>query len=385
MGPVEIVRALGMTPYFPENHAALIGASRQTGKYIPRALAEGFSQFASSAMTSDIGAMLVGDSPLVSLHGTGGPPRPDVVVYNTNNGHGLIRWFEYYGRHFGVPVLGLHPPSSLHEINQVETDAVVQQTLRLVSHLETIAGHRLDSDRLAEVVSLSAQAAEQWMEILRLACNVPSPLTFFDLLIHMAPMVVLRGTPEAVEYYRILRAELEQRVANHQAAVPGEMLRVYWEGPPIWCALRPLARLFLSHRVAIVAATYPRTFALQGLDPANPIESTAIAYAGIFPNRSDDYKANFLSSQFKDFAVDGVIYHEGRTAPEDSNVRYGLGARLDRETGLPSIVIEADSHDLRLVPMEQIARRLEEFIELHDGASGTARGAARPDRGRGER
>jgi len=31
MGPVEIVRALGLTPYFPENHAALIGASRQTG------------------------------------------------------------------------------------------------------------------------------------------------------------------------------------------------------------------------------------------------------------------------------------------------------------------------------------------------------------------
>ena len=117
MGPVEIVRALGMTPYFPENHAALIGASRQTEPvHSPRAMAEGFSQFASSGMTGDIGAMLVGDSPLVSVYGIAGPPRPDIVVYNTNHGQSLIRWFEYYGRHFGVPVFGLHPPAALGEM-----------------------------------------------------------------------------------------------------------------------------------------------------------------------------------------------------------------------------------------------------------------------------
>ncbi len=363
LGPVELVRAIGMTPYFPQNHAALIGASRQTGRYIPRALAEGFSQFASSAMTSDIGAMLVGDSPLVTVYGIDGPPRPDVVVYSTNDGHSLIRWFEYYGRHFGVPVQGLHPPASLDEVSRIETDTSVQQLLRLASRLEALTGRKLDFDRLAEVVSWSAQASDLWTQILQLARNVPSPLTFFDLLIHMAPMVLLRGTPAAVEYYQILKAELESRVAGDQAAVPGEALRVYWEGPPIWCALRPLARLFLDRRVAIVASTYTQTFALQGLDPDNPVESMARAYTSIFPNRSEDYKAAFLVSQFKDFAVDGVVYHEGRTAPEHSNVRYGLGVRLGRQTGLPSITIEADTHDLRLFSMEQMVTRLEEFIE----------------------
>jgi 2-dehydropantoate 2-reductase len=369
LGPVEIVRALGMTPFFPENHAALIGTSRQTGKYIPRALGEGFSQFASSAMTSDIGAMIAGDSPLVSVHGIEGPPRPDVLVYNTNNGFAVTRWFQYYANHFQVPVLGLHPPKGLPELSYVEVDAAVQQMLHLISGLEKTADRRLDFDRLAEVVDYSARAAGLWGEILNLARTVPSPLTYFDMLVHMAPMVVMRGTPQAVEYYEILKAELEDRVANQLAAVPGERFRFYWEGPPIWCALRPLAELFLRERTAIVAATYSQVFAIDRLDRNNPIASMAQAYTGTFLNRSDDFKASFLKSQFDEFGVDAVVYHEGRTAPEQSNVRYGLEVRLRRETGLPSIVLEADTHDLRLFSINQIRRQLEEFIEQQEDAT----------------
>jgi 2-dehydropantoate 2-reductase len=366
LGPVEILRAMGMTPYFPENHAALIGASRQSGKYIPRALAEGFSQFASSRMTCDVGAMLAGDSPLVSVYGIDGPPPPDVVVYNTNFGHGLIRWFEWYGSHFQVPVHGLHPPAALEDLDLIEIGAAAQQMLRLVSRLEGLNGKRLDIDRLSEVVGYSATASRLWGEILDLAQNVPSPLTFFDTLVHMAPMILMRGTPEAVEYYTVLKAEIEERVTNSVAAVPGERFRFYWEGPPIWCALRPLAHLFLSREVAIVASTYCGIGALEGLDSKNPIESMARAYTSIFPNRSDVYKASYLMKQFAENGVDGVIYHEGRTAPEHSNVRYGLEVRLRRATNLPSIVLEADTHDLRLFSMDQIQRQLEDFIELQE-------------------
>jgi 2-dehydropantoate 2-reductase len=54
LAPVEILRAIDIVPYFPENHAALIAAARRAGPYIARAAAEGFSQFVSSAMRTDI-------------------------------------------------------------------------------------------------------------------------------------------------------------------------------------------------------------------------------------------------------------------------------------------------------------------------------------------
>ena len=367
-GPVEIVRALGLTPYFPENHASLIGASRQTDKYLRRATAEGFSQFVNSAMLCDVGALLEGDSPLVSAYGVDGPPRPDVVVYSTNNGHPLINWFEYYGTHFRIPVLGLHPPAALGHVDRIEVNASIDQVLRLANELEEITGARLDVDRLAEVVDLSTRAANLWEEILALARTVPAPLTFFDVLIHVAPMVLLRGTPEAVDYYSELKAELEQRVAHHMAAVPSERFRLYWEGPPIWYALRPLAELFLEHQIAVVGSSFGEVFARLGMDPENPIESMARTYTSIFANRSDGFKAAYLKARFEELAVDAVLYHDGRTCPEHSNVRYGLQRRLHRDTALPWIVIEADSHDQRLFSLDRFRNQVLDLMEQQSAA-----------------
>ncbi len=370
-GPVEILRAMGLATYYPENHAALIGASRQTGRYIPRALQEGFSQFANSAMASDIGAMLEGDSPLVSVHGIAGPPPPDLLAYSTNYGNELIRWFEYYGRHFDKPVFGLHPSTSLHEVGDLEISAATLQMLHMVDELEKRLDHKLDYDELGAVIRRSNTCTRLWGEILDLCRQTPSPLTFFDTLIHLAPSIIMRGTEAAVEYYTLLKAEVTERVANGVAAVPGERFRFYWEGPPIWPALRPLADLFLNHRVAVVGSTYCSIAALPGIDPKNPIESMAAVYTGIFHNRSDAWKEDHLVNAFNDFGVDGVIYHEGRTAPSQSNVRYGLEVRLGRRTGLSALVLEGDTHDLRLFSMNQVMQKLRDFIEIQELASGT--------------
>jgi 2-dehydropantoate 2-reductase len=372
LAPVEIVRAMGLVPYFPENHAALISARGQAAACIARASAEGFSQFASSAMRTDIGASLLGISPLATAHGISGPPVPDVVVYSTNTGHELLRWFEFYGARYGVPVLGLHPPPALHELERIDIDAAVAQLLRLTSQLEKATGRTLDIDRLGEVVGRSAEAAALWGDILALGRSVPAPLTFFDTVVHLAPMLLLRGTEDAVDYYRLLKAEIEERIAEGVAAVPGECHRFYWDGPPIWHALRPLARLFADRGVAVVASTFCSVFTLPGLDPHNPVESMARAYTGVFGNRSEDYKTAFLAAQFEQYGVDGAVFHDCRTSPEASHVRYGLAVRAERLTGVPAFVIEADSHDPRLFSGEPLQGQLSDFLERqveHVGAA----------------
>jgi len=365
LAPVEIVRALGLMPYFPENHAALIAATRQSGSYIARASSEGFSQFASSAMRADIGALLEGRSPLVAAHGIGGPPRPDIVVYSTNTGHELLRWFEFYGVHFHVPVVGLHPPAALHELEQSDIDAGVEQLLRLTALVEQSTGRRLDMDSLSAVVRLAAEAAGLWQDILQLARAVPAPFTFFDTLIHLAPMVLLRGTADAVDYYRLLKAELEDRVAGGVAAVPNESYRLYWDGPPIWCALRPLSRLFADRGAAIVASTFCSVFTLPELDPDDPLSSMACAYTGVFSNRSEAFKTAYLAKQFAEYGINAAVYHDCRTSPEASHVRYGLAVRAERQTGVPAFVLEADAHDPRLYGAERLEQQFTAFIERH--------------------
>ena len=69
------------------------------------------------------------------------------------------------------------------------------------------------------------------------APTLPGPL-HMGLGIHMGPAVCLRGTTEVLDYYRVLLAELRQRIADGVPAVDGERLRLYWEGMPVWGRLR---------------------------------------------------------------------------------------------------------------------------------------------------
>jgi benzoyl-CoA reductase/2-hydroxyglutaryl-CoA dehydratase subunit BcrC/BadD/HgdB len=182
----------------------------------------------------------------------------------------------------------------------------------------------------------------------------------------------MRGTQAAISYYEILLAELKQRIAGKIAAVPGERYRVYWEGVPIWCALRPLASLFLDEGIAVVGSWYAQSYALQGLQRENPIESMAEAYTSVFPNRSREYKARFLAHEFARHGVDAAVFHDARTAPDHSAARSGLHIRLQRDTGVTPIVIEADTHDLRLVSVDHIRGQLREFVEQRRAAAASA-------------
>jgi benzoyl-CoA reductase/2-hydroxyglutaryl-CoA dehydratase subunit BcrC/BadD/HgdB len=109
----------------------------------------------------------------------------------------------------------------------------------------------------------------------------------------------------------------------------------------------------------------------------------ARAYTSIFPNRSDSYKVAYLAAKMREYGADGIIHHEGRTAPEHSNVRYGLELKLRRATGVSGIVIEADTHDLRLFSMDRVMRKLEDFVAIHESAGARGGAWSHPDRGRG--
>ena len=94
----------------------------------------------------------------------------------------------------------------------------------------------------------------------------------------------------------------------------------------------------------------------------------ATAYTSVYTNRSREYKVQHLAREFARHAVDAAVYHDARTSPEHSGVRSGLHIRLQRETGVRPIVIEADTHDLRLVSVDHIRSQLREFIEQRRSA-----------------
>ena len=362
VGPAELLHALGFNVYFPENHGAMLGATRMATDLIPQANARGFSPDICSYLTADIGSHLKGESPFHKMK-MPGPPKADVLVFNTNQCRDVKDWFQWYAREWDVPCVGLHTPRSIGELDQPIVDDIASQTEALVAPLEEVAGEKLDPGRLAEVVSLSKQCTELWKAVLATAASVPSPVTFFDETTLMGPAVVLRGRQDAIDYYDVLLEELGQRVTDGVAAVEDERFRIYWEGMPIWGKLRPLSEQFMGLQTCVVASTYCNSWIFDALDPADPFQSMARAYSSIFICRSEDRKQQYIEEMVETYKIDGILYHDAKTCPNNSNSRYGMPQRLEEKLGKPFMVVNGDLNDLRLYSEEQTRTNIEAFVE----------------------
>jgi len=364
VGPAEILRAMGFLVFFPENHGAMLGASRMATDMLPIADAQGYSPDICSYLRADIGAYLNKTTPISkSYKGIEGVPQPDVLVFNTNQCRDVQDWFTWFAKKLDVPVVGVHTHRGLGKVTQNHIRSIAKQLENMINPLEYISGKKFEIDELKRVVALSRECSILWEKVLNTARNVPSPFTFFDGTIQMGPAVVLRGTHQANDYYKLLLEELEERIANNIAAVNDERHRIYWDGMPIWGRLRDHSELFSDLKATVLASTYCNSWIFSAFDPEDPFNSMARAYTELFIVRSDDYKETYLKQMLNSFKVDGIIYHDSKCCPNNSNARYGMPQRLEQQTGVPSLIINADLNDLRLISDEQTNTNVEAFIE----------------------
>jgi benzoyl-CoA reductase/2-hydroxyglutaryl-CoA dehydratase subunit BcrC/BadD/HgdB len=259
--------------------------------------------------------------------------------------------------------MGISTNRNIGDITDAVLEAIVQQIKDLIPPLEQISGNKFDIDKFRGVMALSKRCTELWKKVLETNMAVPAPFSFFDATIHMGPAVVMRGSQAAVDYYELLLKELEERIANGVGAVDGEKFRLYWEGMPIWGKLRDLSEFFIGLNSAVIASTYCNSWIFKAFDPDDPIKSMARAYTEIFIVRSEDYKENYIEDIVKKFKLDGILFHDSKTCPNNSNNRYGMPERLEKRLDIPTLTINGDLNDLRCYSEEQAKTNIEAFIE----------------------
>lgn len=364
VGPAELLLSLGFVIHYPENHGAVLGSTRVANDYIPVANAIGYSPDICSYLTSDVGAFIKKETPLARAYeGIDGIPRPDVLVYNTNQCRDVQDWFGWYSRELNVPALGISTYRNIGKITEYHLQSIVQQIKDLIPPLEKISGNTFDIDRFREVLALSKDCTLLWKKVLEANTAIPAPMSFFDGTIHMGPAVVLRGSPQAVEYYKVLLKELEEKIASKDGAVEGEKFRLYWEGMPIWGKLRDLAEFFIDLKTAVIASTYCNSWIFEDFDPKDPFMTMARAYTEIFIVRDENFKEKYIEEMVNKYKIDGLLFHDARTCPANSNSRYGMPERLEKKLNIPTITIDGDLNDLRCYSEEQAKTNIEAFVE----------------------
>ena len=357
-GPVEPLIAADIIPIYPENHGAMLGASRMSVELCEVAEGMGYSRDLCSYARGDIASALTKKSPI-----PGGLPKPDFLLACNNICGTVLKWYQSLSRIFNVPLFLLDTPFTHHQVVPEGLLYVRRQFEELISFIESMTGKRFDRERLGEVLRLSGESALLWKEVLGLCAHRPSPMSCFDGFINMAPIVTLRGTREVVDFYRDMKVELQERIDRGIGAVPQENFRLLWDNIPIWYKMRELSDLFASYGACLVADTYTSAWVFEGIETQDPLEGLTKAYTGVYLNIGIDLMIEKVLGLMKTFAVDGLIIHSNRSCKPYSLGQYDIQRIILEKTGTPSLILEADMTDARVYSDAQVKTRVEAFME----------------------
>jgi bcr-type benzoyl-CoA reductase subunit B len=359
-GPVEPLIAMDIIPVYPENHGAMIGASKMGADLCEKAEGMGYSGDLCSYARSDISCATVNGGPI------GGLPRPDLLVCCNNICGTVLKWYEIQARYFKVPLFIFDTPFCHTEFSPEAKRYVLRQAEEYVQFLEGIMGRKMDQDRMKEVGRLSLEGQRLWQKVLDTAQNKPSPLTAFDAFFHLALIVTLRGTPKTVDYYSELLAEMEQRVREGIGAVANERYRLLWDNLPIWSRMKWLSNKFARNDACLVADTYTSAWcgSLKYIDENDFSNSAAEGYTRAYLNIGVDQMADIVLGMIDKYEVDGLVMHSNRSCKPYSLGQYDIQRIVKQKRGLPSLIIEADMVDERSFSESQVESRIEAFLEM---------------------
>jgi benzoyl-CoA reductase/2-hydroxyglutaryl-CoA dehydratase subunit BcrC/BadD/HgdB len=359
--PVEILIAMGVTTVYPENYGALVGAQRAAVPLARVAEEVGYSPDVCSYARCHIGSVLdPGNAP------QGGLPRPDLLVACSNICGTVIKWYQALAQELNVPLFLLDAPYQ-HEpgLREHAQQYVAAQLEEMIGWITQHTGRTLNQKKLLQTLDYSNRAVTLWREIRELCQARPSPLNAPDLFLTMAPIVVLRGTKDAVTFYGKLKAEVEARVANGEGALLEERYRLLWDNIAIWYRLFRLFNLFTNAGACFVVDTYTNAWSVS-VDVDEPIEGLARTYSTVYINQSLQVRADLMTSMVQRFSVDGMVFHSNRSCKPYSLGQYELLDKVGARTGVPGLVLEADMCDMRLYAEEPIINRIQAFLDLLD-------------------
>jgi bcr-type benzoyl-CoA reductase subunit B len=359
-GPVEPLHVMDVIPVYPENHGAMIGASKMGADLCEKAENMGYCRDLCSYARSDIASAPVSGGPI------GGLPAPDFLVCCNNICGTVLKWYEVQARYYQVPLFIFDTPFCHAEFTEEARRYVEKQVNEYIAFLEEVCGKKFDYDRMMEVGKLSIEGQRLWQAVLDATMNKPAPMSAFDAFFHLALIVTLRGTQTAVDYYRELLAEMKERAAQKIGAVPNEKYRLLWDNLPVWYKTKWLSEKFSSHEACLVADTYTSAWCgqLDYLDENDFLRSMVEGYTKIYLNIGVDQMVKIVKKMVRKYDVDGIVMHSNRSCKPYSLGQYDIQRMLQDELGIPALMIEADMVDERSFSESQIETRIDAFMEL---------------------
>ena len=370
----ELLRSFDLLPVLPEINALQSAMRGKSRDYIAIAEKLGHSEDVCTYVKCDLGMMKSGN-----VGPTGEPlPNPDLLLLSYTGCFTFMKWFEILKQEYDCPVAMLHVPYQPDgRITDSMRSYVVKQIRdELIPTLERISGRRYDEDRLKDLLRNSARAEDDLVFVLESAKNRPSPIdAYFGGVYYIGPIfTAFRGTQEAVDYYRALRSEIEDRIERGLGPVTpdGELkherFRIVVEGPPNWTSFHAFWRMFADEGAVAVASSYTKVGGVYDTgfrhDPDHPIETLADYCMGCYTNLGLPSRVAMLAKYVKDYQADGFLVHSIKSCNSFSAGQLMILREVEERTGRPGGFIESDLVDPRYFSAANIKNRLESYFQM---------------------
>lgn len=364
MMPQEIFRAADCAVFFGENFGAGCAVARVSQELCNTAESRGFPTELCSYIRTHIGAMATGRNPMGKTL-----PKPDMVAYLNCRCTTYPGWAKAIQEAFpGIPAVAIDLPPLRDDMGRDEyreTVGYVEDQLEdVIKFVGQWRNRPVDRDRLAECVGHTGNGARAFLELQETLRTKPAPLSLIDIFFQLFPNVCLKGKPEVAEYYKAAKAEVDQRIAEGYAAVPGEKLRIYWDGIAIWTRLSNQFQQLARHRASLVSAIYSNNMArcLEEYDAAQPIASMADGLLRTQHNFGLKEKIARTEKLVTDYAADGMIMQVSRSCKPAFFDEQVVVKEVSRRTGVPYCEVHGDMADPRMYSEQEIENRIDAFL-----------------------
>jgi benzoyl-CoA reductase subunit B len=193
-----------------------------------------------------------------------------------------------------------------------------------------------------------------------------------------------RGSPDATQFYRTLRGEIEARVREKKGPITpdGELAeekyRLVVEGPPNWTSFRDFWKMFYDEGAVIVASTYAKVGGVYDFgfrhNPDKPLESLAEYCLGCYTNLNFPQRIDMICRYIDEYQADGLLINSIKSCNSFSAGQLLILREVEKRTGKPAAFIESDLVDPRYFSAANIKNRLESYLQMINQKR--ARGAA---------
>jgi benzoyl-CoA reductase subunit B len=370
----EVLRVFDLPVVFPEINALQTAVRRVSHEYLGAAEDYGYSPDVCGYVKADIGIQL-----RQRTYPMGRVPKPALSVH-TNACNTYIKWAEIWERMYRVPIFTMDVPGTRAAGTQAwpgdprfvnDHRYVMTQVKELFSLCEEISGVKFDIDKLRQVLGYANTMNWGWKRVLELNKNQPSLFNALtDGTIFLGISNVYRGTETGANYFRDLVEEMEYKAANEIGAQTEEKYRLLFVGVPCYPIFRRFNEMFAEWGGRFVNSTY-LWFASGGTnlgfqyDLNRPVESLA---EGILVSVREAMDSMFFLDQVlvdlaDAYRADGGVYHPVKSCRTVSAGLLDNRRSVLAASDLPSLFIESDMVDRRVVSEAQLKNRIDAFFE----------------------